>query len=613
MGRTIFNNSIRKVLGIGNTHVSIIASATIALVSFFYIYTVASYFKVSTYILENRVIYSDIFDNYIVNEHVDHIIINVGFVLWLLLCIRGNSRIYMPFLFAGLTVIGELAKLEMVVTVISLTSIPLVISIVVYNRWTRRKKILCQNINLVVNYLGIIAIIVGVISISISSLLLDIPNYVYDIFVLFSNFSPLLMFLLVFCLPVKVLIGQFKSTILKTKNSNVPIVPTSIYRTNTVTLRTKIICLTIFILLSIVLVLIPHQPTINKTNQQIGVDTHYYVRWVDALIKSNNIQEFMHQAFVIQGNNGDRPITLIFLFAIVKVVNVVDPSYVYEHTPLILGPALVLVVYFLTRQLTSNDVVSLFASLLTLVSFQMLIGIYAGYYANWLALIFSYLSVTFLIRFLKTSRNSNLIIFSILMVILLLTHVYTWVVTVVVFVIFLCVMLIINYYHRKSAILLLLVILLSISIDIGRAALTGSTGGIEKDLELVTEQTGLQQFTKRWETLNDVIQIYVGGQFSNFIILGLCLYWLIICGLREPHNIFIIIFLSIGIVPLFFGNWHIQIRALYNIPFQIPAALALTYMYNQTNTSKIYIPVFVSWLIAISVRSISNFYLILPT
>ncbi len=39
---------------------------------------------------------------------------------------------------------------------------------------------------------------------------------------------------------------------------------------------------------------------------------------------------------------------------------------------------------------------------------------------------------------------------------------------------------------------------------------------------------------------------------------------------HEPYNIFIMVFLSIGIVPLFFSDWVLQTRVLYNIPFQIP-------------------------------------------
>ena len=51
---------------------------------------------------------------------------------------------------------------------------------------------------------------------------------------------------------------------------------------------------------------------------------------------------------------------------------------------------------------------------------------------------------------------------------------------------------------------------------------------------------------------------------------ALGLYWVFKADRHEPYNIFIMVFLSIGIVPLFFSDWVLQTRVLYNIPFQIP-------------------------------------------
>src|SRR5206468_12297769 len=101
-------------------------------------------------------------------------------------------------------------------------------------------------------------------------------------------------------------------------------------------------------------------------------------------------------------------------------------SYTIDHLPIILGPGLVLAVFFLTREITSNDTTSLLASFLTAVSFHTLIGIYSGIYANWLALIIGYMSLVFLIRFLKISNKLNLIVYSLLLIFLVFTHVYTW-------------------------------------------------------------------------------------------------------------------------------------------------------------------------------------------
>jgi hypothetical protein len=364
-------------------------------------------------------------------------------------------------------------------------------------------------------------------------------------------------------------------------------------------------------LLSAIIVIIPHQPTINKDNQQIGVDTGSYVKSINILLQSNDLQEFIRQAFVIQ-SAGDRPISLIFLFTIVKIVNA-NLFHTIEYVPMILGPALILVIYLLTRELTSNDVTSLLAAFLTAISFHILIGIYAGFYANWFALIIGYLSFVFLIRFLKKPSKLNLLIYSTLMVLLLFSHVYTWTVLAMVMGIFLAIMFKFNYYSKKSIIILLLVLLSSIIIDIVRTTVTGSPSGIEHDIYTArVGGAGLEQYMMRWSNLIDTTQIYFGGQFSNFIILILVLYWLFRSNLSEPSNIFLLIFLSIAVIPLFLGNWVIQTRVIYDIPFQIPAAIALTYVKRHTNGTIILLPICI-WLIAVSIKAVSNFYLVLPS
>ena len=69
-----------------------------------------------------------------------------------------------------------------------------------------------------------------------------------------------------------------------------------------------------------------------------------------------------------------------------------------------------------------------------------------------------------------------------------------------------------------------------------------------------------------------------------------------------------------GIIPLFFGNLVIQTRVLYDIPFQIPAAIALTYiMKKHTNGTMMILPICI-WFFAISIRAVSNFFgFILPS
>ncbi len=353
-------------------------------------------------------------------------------------------------------------------------------------------------------------------------------------------------------------------------------------------------------IVSVVLVLIPQDPSINKENQEIGVDTSYYGTWIGELAKSKSLSDFAYQAFVIQGQGGDRPLSLIFLFLVHQIVG----GNVYElidHFPIVLGPGIVLASYFLTLELTRNEKIAVIAAFIGAVSFHTLVGIYAGFYANWLALIVGYISIVFLFRYLRSNRPFDIIIFSTLLILVLFLHVYTWTVLAAVEGVFLTAILLMHvvkknnndHFTKRRIIWLLVVISLSIAIDITKTFLTGSSGGLEQDIELAQTRFGIEQFNLRLSILNTTMHDGMGGVFSNFIILILGLVWVLKSSMRDPATIFLMIFLSSALVPLFFGNWGIQTRLFYDIPFQIPAAIALYYIskrsgYYTSDVSSLY-------------------------
>jgi hypothetical protein len=194
--------------------------------------------------------------------------------------------------------------------------------------------------------------------------------------------------------------------------------------------------------------------------------------------------------------------------------------------------------------------------------------------------------------------------------------VYTWSILALVIGIFLGVSIILKQDSRKRAVLLLLVLLSTVFIDVARTMVTGSSGGVESDLKITEGQLfGIEQFASRWDNLILTTQLYYGSMFSNFIIVALALYWLVRSNLAADYNLLIAIFFSIGILPFFFGDWIIQSRVLYDIPFQIPAAIALTYISRWPiySTKGLAISVTIcTWLVAMSARALSNFYLVKP-
>ena len=618
-----FIKNIKSGLGWSYSYSAILTSCFLILVAYFFTYSVASFLKPHIVIFQNGVTYHAFFENtYLIDKNWDYLFAIALTVAWLFLSIRNKKlRIATSLIYSGLAITAGLTGSSVFYLLIVFTTFPFIVALLILNKIVKEENILRNDINaLVINYLSVAIFVSGVIGVILSSsfLLFSVPssslfvhNYTYPLYVLFSNFSPVLIFLLLFSFVVKFLVKEFRIEKLWNKNNVMDENESTISKSVTVSFRTKFLLMIFFIILSITISLIPHSPIINTTDQEIGVDTDAYKRWINILINSPNAQEIIEQAFTVQ-SSGDRPLTLLFLLSIVKITQI-DNSFIVEYMPTILGPLLILSIYFLTRELTLNDKISLISAFLTAVSFHMLVGIYAGLFANWLALAIGYFSFVFLFKYLRNKNSLNLLIYFVLVTLALFVHVYTWTIFTIVTYAFLIISLKINLYLRRHVILLILTLSFSVIIDIGRIAITGSSSsGVQEAIYIVNSSLDFDHFSQRWDNLTFTTQIYVGGIFSNFILFALGLYWLLRSNLKDPTSIFIIVFLSIGIVPLFVGNEVIQARVLYDIPFQIPAAIALSQLMKNIRGKMLVISI-CSWLLFIAIRTSFNFYHILPS
>jgi hypothetical protein len=613
--------NLATAIGSSSNRISIATSASFVLISLFYAYSLASYLNVLTYPFLNRIIYYEFFHSFIFSQFIDHIIIISLTAAWFVLSARGKLRFLPAIYCGGLTLLTLATGAHVLFDITILFSMPAIIVLLILNRFLdqKRLKILNNKSNtLLINYFAIAGTVIGIIGLFIyliplfyvSRYLTYIRNYEYDLYLLLSNFSAVLLLLLLSCLPLKIFMKEFKMTVIqrtrRIDNTRFIVTNNDDYDNDSVNSKYKYIYISLFMLLSLVIALIPHQPQINPNGQQIGVDTDYYVNWINALSHATDYRDFFHQAFVVQ-SFGDKPLVLIFLFTISKFLNVADPFFILEHVTMILGPLLVLVTFYLIREMTSNDKQALLASFLTSISFQVTVGIYAGFYANWFALIIGYLSFLFLVRCLKYSSNQNLIVFSVLIVVLLFTHVHTWSVFVAVMSVLLIVLIKVKQYSKKRTALLLIILLSSVIFDVVRTSMTGSMTGIEKDIEFAKATgTGIEQFALRWSNLTRSVYSFLGGQFSNFIIFSLGLCWAFQSNTRDISTKFLMIFMSIGLIAFLIGDYRVQARIFYDIPFQIPAALALSSLWKSQRGSLIAIPICI-WLVSLTIRAVSNF------
>src|SRR5918912_3681469 len=106
------------------------SSGTLALSCFFYIYILASYFRISIHILQDRVVYDTFFsDIYITNRYVDHVIVIFGILLWLILSVKGKTRFMISAIYGVFVTIATLANIVLIIDILALISIPIVISV----------------------------------------------------------------------------------------------------------------------------------------------------------------------------------------------------------------------------------------------------------------------------------------------------------------------------------------------------------------------------------------------------------------------------------------------------------------------------------------------------
>jgi len=161
-------------------------------------------------------------------------------------------------------------------------------------------------------------------------------------------------------------------------------------------------------------------------------------------------------------------------------------------------------------------------------------------------------------------------------------------------------------YDKKRIALIFLIIMVTIAFDSGKSIFTDARSGIERDVSFISNNTSYLNLFSVWPNLSQTSLVYVGGLFGNFLIFSLCIYWLLRSDIRKMPNLFIAIFLSIGILPILFGGEVIQSRVLYNISFQIPAAIALVYLSNQHRGALLAFSIAI-WILVMSIQAVINF------
>lgn len=566
-------------MGFEKKRSAIISSACIVIIISFYFFVLGSGIGFKIYIFQNRVSYEDTFITNITTQDKDIIVLLLATSVWLYLTVIDKYKKAALICFFSIFSILFFVNFSTLPVIGAVLTLPVVTSLIFINKF-RGNTILNYDSRLSVYYISLAAILLA--SLSIISLVIFVATglnivpsekYAYAIYQLLpSNLTYFIIALLALCIPIKVILTALYDR-MKITRILVPIEINQIKLPN----KEVYLYLSLSVVFGIGVAFIPHLHTINPNNEKLGVDSSLYSGWLTLM--NNQTQNSIVIAFK-EVSSGDRPLSMMLLYIIVQATKQ-DPFQVVEYTPVLWTPLLVLVSFFLTRELTSNDRISIIASFLSAISFQTLIGIYAGFYANWFALILGYLAFIVLIKYLKQPSITKIIMVGLLMTSTLLAHVHTWSMIILIAFIFLFVLHKLNYYCQKRFFALYVVLASVIAIDIAKAFFVDTTTGLEADISVGSiHGFGMSQFVERLGTLAETVQTYYGGIYANIAILGLVAYWLVRCKIHDLSSIFTMIFLSSALIPLFAGDWVLQSRVLYNIPFQIPASIAIYFLWK---------------------------------
>jgi len=261
----------------------------------------------------------------------------------------------------------------------------------------------------------------------------------------------------------------------------------------------------------------------------LGYDFSAYSESVNLLISKNNADSFLTTLFV-EIENGSRPLSILSIY-LIHIVSGQPVDAVLTYLPSIIAPFLVLSVYFFVRIAYPEDSrIAVIASIMTAVSHQIVVGFYAGLYANWMGLVVMFVSSLFLIKCFQNTNHlhRNITLFAAFTILIMLFHNFMWAYFISVVVFLLAWTAVQRIRAKKSLrliVLLSIVIAGIIAVDVLKSEFTGATGGFENDLAVVTVHTDITESQKVWENLDKAFHNYLGGFLTNSMVLLLLFLW----------------------------------------------------------------------------------------
>ena len=337
------------------------------------------------------------------------------------------------------------------------------------------------------------------------------------------------------------------------------------------------------LVLTILVTVYPFMPRLNPHGKIVGVDIPSYEMW---LLESNLMNDFrgvLQKAFF---QYPDRPLALILLFSLWKTTWL-SARQIAEYSYVLLGLLLLLVTYLFTRLSGFNRSYASLTMLFTVFSYHITTGMYAGFLANWIGLIFLYLFEGAVLAGLKRNSWRYCIAALTFQSLLLFSHANSWDMTMGilgVFFLFLSLEWLRKKENLSRPLMLLVIMTVGVSLKILRNLSLGVEPGTFEAANVAESCVSLVNIQYLWGTL-----IYSLGSYKGISLMNPILYFLAgLGGLavaldnRLASRYFTICLLTSSI-PFIFGNHIVQSRIIYDLPLHIFSIFGLCVLLSFTD------------------------------
>jgi hypothetical protein len=317
-----------------------------------------------------------------------------------------------------------------------------------------------------------------------------------------------------------------------------------------------------------------------------GVDIPHYIGKLESMLNSTSIEAFSYAI------KDDRFLYLILQYFCFQVSGSSPELFVTYYMPVVLTFLLMFSTFFLVK-VGRGLLPASTAMLVTVFSFQVTVGIYAGFFANWFALTFVYIFYGLLMRVLKLKNRSPflLVLSGVSSVAVLYTHPWTWILLVMMILSAYIVTTLLLIYFRKKDIqgyiweLKVLAALLAANLVMfyvkGLLHVGSGAALVDGYIDVKTFKPSLWNAFALKYFLDRTFNWYVGGFYGYPLIIILAIMGIFSIFDYEDHYCRLLLNWILVASAMIVVNFPWQARFLYLTPFSIYVALGMMYSAEQ--------------------------------